>query len=107
MSLVSNYTVQQFEDEFSLDLGNGVRAQNVTSLTGFKGLIVSHLVGGQICSVVISFQLADPRYNKPDSLWRVVSKDPAPLTVEGPPIECINCPEHHLGCITDGKWLSN
>lgn len=110
MSIVSNYTEQQFVDEFSLDLGNGVRGQTVSLDSGFRGLIISHLVGMELCSIVVCFQLADDRYVKNSgrsgsTLWGVVSKDGAPLTVNGPPIECINCPKKHVGHIKDGQWL--
>lgn len=101
MSLVTNYTKTEFNAEFPIDLGSDIRAALI-SRGGFEGLIIGHLVSGEICSVVVSFQLTANN----SALWGLLKKDPATLTVSGPPIECINCPQAHMGRIENGKWIA-
>jgi hypothetical protein len=105
MSLVSKYSPQEFTSEFSLDFGSGVRGALVSS-EGFKGLIISHLAvangGTFVCCLVLPLEMPN---SKLPPLWGLGDKNPAHLTITGPPIECINCPTNNRGNILKGEWV--
>lgn len=104
MSTVAEYTNEEFQREFPLDFGHGVRGQRIITSSGYKGLVVAHLVkfhGKQYsCAVVISFQIGTGLILD-HTLWGVLNEDP--LTIDNL-ITCVNCPNHNMGYIRQGKW---
>lgn len=96
MSLITEYSRDEFEREFPLDFGDGMRAQVLNQST----ILLTHLVDYDkkkfSCAVVLSF-------NDDNPLWGLNRKQLDCLTINSP-IKCINCPEHREGRIVGGKW---